>query len=163
LSPAILLLIVRVLLAVLLYGFLALLLVYLYRDMRLAERASQLSGPARLDLIQGGQVVESFPLARVSTVGRAVGNTICLDDVTVSAHHAQISHSQEGWWVQDLGSSNGTAVNGVQISTRVPLTEGDEIRVGNSRLQLHLAPPVGASKGRGETSEKLRGKLLRPS
>jgi hypothetical protein len=129
---------VRVLLAILLYGFLALLLTYLYRDMQAAEKASLFSVPARLDLVQGGQIVKSFPLARVSTLGRAVSNTICLDDVAVSAHHAQISYSQDGWWVQDLGSSNGTVVNGVQISTRVPVTEGDEIQVGGSRLELHL-------------------------
>lgn len=145
-SPALLLLIVRVLLAILLYGFLALLLIYLYRDMRVAEKAARLIGPARLDLMRGDQVVESFPLARVSTLGRAVSNTICLEDVTVSAHHAQISYAQDGWWVQDLGSSNGTVVNGVQISTRVPVTQGDEIQVGNSRLQLHLTSALAIEK-----------------
>ena len=151
-SPALLLLVVRVLLAILLYGFLGLLLTYLYRDMQAAEKASQFSGPAKLDLMQGGRVVESFPLARVSTLGRAVSNTICLDDVTVSAHHAQISYSQDGWWVQDLGSSNGTEVNGVQISTRVPVTEGDEIQVGNSRLELHLTSRSGVEAHAGRES-----------
>jgi pSer/pThr/pTyr-binding forkhead associated (FHA) protein len=70
---------------------------------------------------------------RVS-VGKGAANDIVLDDGTVSRLHASLDEFDEGWCVNDLGSSNGTFVNGERIWGARRLRHGDEIRVGRSRL-----------------------------
>ena len=82
-----------------------------------------IDGVRRLELA-GGRV----------TVGKGPGNEIALDDPTVSRLHATIEEFAEGWCLTDLGSSNGTYLNGERIWTQQRLRHGDEIRVGRSRL-----------------------------
>lgn len=82
-----------------------------------------LDGVRRLELASG----------RV-TVGKGAGNDIALDDRTVSRLHATFEEFAEGWCLTDLGSSNGTYLNGERIWTQRRLRHGDEIRVGRSRL-----------------------------
>lgn len=50
------------------------------------------------------------------TIGRIEGNSVCLDDRTVSQKHAQIVKDGIGWRVEDLGSSNGTWLNGERFN-----------------------------------------------
>ena len=69
------------------------------------------------------------------TVGKAAENDIALtDDPTASHLHAILERFPAGWCVTDLGSSNGTTVNGERIWSSRRLRPGDEIRVGHSRL-----------------------------
>ncbi|HEY4827431.1 MAG TPA: FHA domain-containing protein [Solirubrobacteraceae bacterium] len=77
-----------------------------------------------------------FPLqAERTTVGKAAENDICLaEDATASRLHAILERFPAGWCVTDLGSSNGTWVNGERIWSSQRLRHGDEIRVGHSRL-----------------------------
>ena len=70
-----------------------------------------------------------------STVGKALENDVSLaDDATASRLHAVLERFAAGWCVTDLGSSNGTWVNGERIWTSRRLRHGDEIRVGQTRL-----------------------------
>jgi len=73
----------------------------------------------------------------VITVGRAIDNEIRLSHALVSRHHCRIEDGPEGTWVIDLGSSNGTTVNGERIMRRL-VTDGDQIHVGKVRLHIHL-------------------------
>ena len=73
----------------------------------------------------------------VITVGRAVDNEIRLSHALISRHHCRIEDGPEGTWVIDLGSSNGTAVNGERIMRRL-VTDGDQIHIGKVRLHVHL-------------------------
>jgi pSer/pThr/pTyr-binding forkhead associated (FHA) protein len=77
-----------------------------------------------------------FPLqADRTTVGKAPENDICLaEDPTASRLHAILERFPAGWCVTDLGSSNGTWVNGERIWSSQRLRHGDEIQVGQSRL-----------------------------
>jgi pSer/pThr/pTyr-binding forkhead associated (FHA) protein len=77
-----------------------------------------------------------FPLqSDRMTVGKAAENDISLrDDPTASHLHAILERFSAGWCVTDLGSSNGTWVNGERIWSARRLRHGDEIRVGQSRL-----------------------------
>jgi pSer/pThr/pTyr-binding forkhead associated (FHA) protein len=77
-----------------------------------------------------------FPLqADRMTVGNAAENDISLaDDPTASHLHAILERFPAGWCVTDLGSSNGTSVNGERIWSSRRLRHGDEIRVGQTRL-----------------------------
>jgi pSer/pThr/pTyr-binding forkhead associated (FHA) protein len=70
-----------------------------------------------------------------TTVGKAAENDISLaEDPTASHLHAILERFPAGWCVTDLGSSNGTWVNGERIWSSLRLRHGDEIRVGQSRL-----------------------------
>jgi pSer/pThr/pTyr-binding forkhead associated (FHA) protein len=70
-----------------------------------------------------------------TTVGKAAENDISLaDDPTASHLHATLERFPAGWCVTDLGSSNGTWVNGERIWSSHRLRHGDEIRIGQTRL-----------------------------
>ena len=70
-----------------------------------------------------------------TTVGKAAENDIALtDDPTASHLHAILERFPAGWCVTDLGSSNGTWVNGERIWSSHRLRHGDEIRLGQTRL-----------------------------
>jgi FHA domain/Bacterial regulatory proteins, luxR family len=77
-----------------------------------------------------------FPLeSDRMTVGKAAENDVALaEDPTASHLHAMLERFPAGWCVTDLGSSNGTWVNGKRIWSSHRLKHGDEIRVGQTRL-----------------------------
>jgi hypothetical protein len=84
-----------------------------------------------------------------STIGKAAENDIAVaDDPTASHLHAVIERFPAGWCVTDLGSSNGTWVNGERIWASRRLRHGDEIRVGRTRLVFRdpLAPAGAATE-----------------
>jgi len=69
------------------------------------------------------------------TVGRGAENTVSLSwDRTVSALHAVIERYASGWSVRDLGSTNGTTVNGVVVGEQL-LRDGDVIGIGNTAIR----------------------------
>jgi hypothetical protein len=70
-------------------------------------------------------------------IGRDPANTIVLDDPTVSRRHARVELTDEGIVLTDLGSSNGTFVNGARIE-RAVLKPGDEIVLGASAFRLQV-------------------------
>ena len=67
------------------------------------------------------------------TMGRTSSNEIVLADANASREHARISRRQDGWWIVDLGSTNGTLVNEVLVKER-RLRDGDTIRVGSTQM-----------------------------
>ena len=91
--------------------------------------------PPQIELISG---VRSWRLELEgdrSTIGKAAENDIAVtDDPTASHLHAVLERFAAGWCVSDLGSSNGTWVNGERIWAAHRLRHGDEIRVGQTRL-----------------------------
>jgi pSer/pThr/pTyr-binding forkhead associated (FHA) protein len=79
---------------------------------------------------------QSFSLDGQTTLGRSSKNMIRLDDQEASRQHARIS-PQGGWWVlEDLGSRNGTFVNGKRLGQAVALRAGDEIEMGDTLLRV---------------------------
>lgn len=80
------------------------------------------------------------------TVGSAPHNDLVLDaDSTVSRLHAVVERFGQAWCLRDLTSRNGTTVNGVRLAGERPLHDGDEIRVGRTRLVFRgdLAADIG--------------------
>jgi len=74
---------------------------------------------------------EHIPLSIYSTLGRASDNTVVIDDSYTSSSHAEIAREGDGWLVRDLGSTNGTFVNGRQVRGQARIQPGDEIAFGN--------------------------------
>jgi hypothetical protein len=74
---------------------------------------------------------EHIPLSTYSTLGRATGNAVIIDDGYTSSSHAEIVREGDGWLVRDLGSTNGTFVNGRQVHGQTRIQPGDEIAFGN--------------------------------
>ena len=71
----------------------------------------------------------------VVSIGRAVTNDIRLASTLVSRHHCRIESGREGTFVVDLGSANGTLVNGEKITRRL-VEPGDKIQIGSVRILL---------------------------
>jgi hypothetical protein len=137
-SPAVALLIVRVLLAVCLYLFLATALVILWRDLRRAGSGLAVPAPAA-HLVRLGrpEAPEApIPLGEISLLGRAADNTIRIDDPTISQHHARIAFRSGQWILEDLGSRNGTRVNGITVEGPLVITYGDDLQFGEVMLGL---------------------------
>lgn len=67
------------------------------------------------------------------TLGRGFGNDVMLEDTRVSRHHAQLRYKQRHFWITDLGSTNGTSVNGQPV-TETELRDGDLISLGGLEL-----------------------------
>jgi hypothetical protein len=71
------------------------------------------------------------------TIGRGAQNDVALDeDEFASASHARVEPRRDGVWLEDIGSTNGTFVNGVRLSRARKLTPGDLVRVGETDLRF---------------------------
>lgn len=82
----------------------------------------------------GGREGESFALdSERMTIGRRPDSAVFLDDVTVSRDHAIIVHRGDAWYLDDLGSLNGTYVNRRRIDSQL-LEDGDEVQIGKYKL-----------------------------
>src|SRR5579864_6286764 len=93
---------------------------------------SLLQGPY-LEADIGGEL-RRFALADngMFRIGRSDKNEVVIADDLASRHHAMLQQSEEGMvYLTDLGSSNGTFVNGARVSTPVILQSGDRINIGN--------------------------------
>lgn len=77
-----------------------------------------------------------FDIQGVATLGRASTARITLDDPSVSAQHALLRPVDGKWTIEDLGSRNGTLVNGRPITGQVGLNCGDSLQLGRVRLRL---------------------------
>jgi len=78
-------------------------------------------------------------------VGRDPDAAITIDDPRVSRHHARIVVGRDRARLEDLGSKNGTWHNGRRISSREPLSDGDEVRIGPAVLVFRAFVPGGAT------------------
>ena len=91
------------------------------------------------------EVVVHPPSGRPSThqlagsgviLGRSAAATVILDDVYVSDEHAELLPDDGGWSVRDLGSTNGTYLNGAKVTRPTPLAVGDQLRLGKTNVEV---------------------------
>ena len=134
--------IVRLLFLALLYLFLARVIRSLVRDLRAAAREPS-TALGRLIVVESpsGEPAagRSFDLDAITTLGRDVNNAIVVEDPFASAEHAVLTYRGRSWYVEDLGSTNGTYVNSGIVADLSPLGYGDEIAIGQVRLRLERA------------------------
>ena len=108
----------------------------------LGSAAPPLRRSARL-VVQRSPVFESGTEIEVDsvpvTIGRGGSNDVSLEgDEFASARHARVESRGDGVWVQDLGSTNGTYVNGARLEGARKLSPGDVLRVGETDLRLEV-------------------------
>jgi pSer/pThr/pTyr-binding forkhead associated (FHA) protein len=101
---------------------------------RVPVRELMIIDPARSRLLRGERIL----IRPGASVGREAGNTVIVDEDTVSASHARFSYERGRWWLEDLGSTNGTFVNRQQLNGRRPLEDGDEVQFG--RVAMRFGP-----------------------
>ncbi|MDX6486549.1 MAG: hypothetical protein QOF43_1702 [Gaiellaceae bacterium] len=139
-------------------GFLVLLYLFIWRIVRTAARDLRLPQESFIlrPALAGGAIGQSIDSGRLVvlksgvldpgeeydlqssplTIGRAGQNDVIIEaDEFASARHVRIEPRRDGVWVQDLGSTNGTHVNGIQIDRPRKLTNGDIVRVGETELR----------------------------
>jgi hypothetical protein len=95
----------------------------------------------RLDIFVPDGPIQTFPLVESTiSIGRSAGNTIVLDNHTISRYHFSLIHEDGQVYITDLDSANGTYVDGVKLPTneRRLLLDGDEILIGNLRIIFHV-------------------------
>ena len=72
------------------------------------------------------------------TLGRAAGCQITLDDTYTSQLHARVFTKDGQWFVEDLGSTNGTYLNTKRVSSPLPIKRGDRIKIGATVLEAEV-------------------------
>ncbi len=78
---------------------------------------------------------DRFPLGRLRiTLGRSARNDLCIPDPFASRVHAEVRREGEEYYLQDLGSANGTLYNGGAVEGTVPLTAGGRIQIGETEI-----------------------------
>ena len=142
------LVILKILFLLLLYVFIWRIVRTASRDLRLPQESFVLNPRQAAGLLGVGRRIETgrivFPSgqerlvdSRALTIGRGVENDIALEsDDFASARHARIQPRRDGVWVEDIGSTNGTYVNGARLSRPRRLAPGDVIRVGSTDLRF---------------------------
>jgi serine phosphatase RsbU (regulator of sigma subunit) len=104
---------------------------------------------AFLITLKGPDTGRQYSLEQDAMVlGRQTDSAICLESQAVSRHHARIVRVDSSFFIEDLGSSNGTYINGSRIRERTPLTEKDTLQIGPYLFGLRVPPtPVVADEG----------------
>ena len=147
------LLVLKLVFLVLLYGFIVLIVRSATKDIGGAPQESIMLGaaeaarlraeysasPARFVVVNGPgyRAGRAIDIGVATVVGRDHESGVRLDgDEFASARHARIDPRPDGVWVEDLGSTNGTFVNGDRVDSKRLLQPGDVLRVGETELRL---------------------------
>ncbi len=85
---------------------------------------------------EDGKKAATHRLVGALEVGREATSPIRLDDQYVSQYHARFFERSGSWFVEDLGSTNGTYLNGERVTDPVPIHAGDAVRIGKVTLEL---------------------------
>jgi pSer/pThr/pTyr-binding forkhead associated (FHA) protein len=147
------LLILKIAFVVLLYLFIWRIVRSAARDLRLPQESMILSPQqasallaqpvakelGRLVVVHSPDLGEGDAYSIDSTslsIGRGNANDLPLADEFASAHHARFEPRRDGVYVQDVGSTNGTFVNGIRLTTDRRLAPGDVVRIGETDLRF---------------------------
>ncbi|HSS67462.1 MAG TPA: FHA domain-containing protein [Nocardioidaceae bacterium] len=100
-------------------------------------RKKRRGAPAILAITEGANAGVSVPLGDAPILlGRGADATIRLDDDYVSTRHAQFVPHGEDWYVEDLGSTNGTYIGSQRITTPMVVSIGVQVRIGKTIAEL---------------------------
>src|SRR5690349_16294308 len=101
------------------------------------QPAKRRGSPIPVLVVEGANAGERAELDQAPIlIGRGNDAAIRLDDDYVSTRHARIASSADQWFVEDLGSTNGTYVGTARITQPTTLTLGTQVRIGKTLLEL---------------------------
>jgi serine phosphatase RsbU (regulator of sigma subunit) len=87
------------------------------------------------------RTAETFALNRLRiTIGRSARNDLCIPDPFASRVHAEVRHEGDEYYLQDLGSANGTLYNGSIVDSTITLTRGGRIQIGETEIVFNDGP-----------------------
>jgi len=87
------------------------------------------------------RAAEHFPINRLRvTIGRSARNDLCIPDPFASRVHAEVRSEGDEYFLQDLGSANGTLYNGTVLEKQVTLTRGGRIQIGETEIVFNDSP-----------------------
>src|SRR5262245_1812812 len=81
----------------------------------------------------GDSVVELSRLR--TTIGRSARNDLCVEDPFASRLHAEVRRKGDSYWISDLGSANGTMLNGTRLRNPAQLNDRDQVRIGETEIE----------------------------
>ncbi len=128
--------------AALLYAFLGLAFFMIWQDLRRADSQARVKTSPCLRVMAVAEddlslaAGDTLPLQPLTLLGRSAENTIVLADAGASGRHARLRQDNGTWWLEDLGSKNGTLLNELPLSRPALLTQGDVIGIGSLRLKF---------------------------
>ncbi len=93
----------------------------------------------RLVVVLGGRIIEEISMRKEPTIGRAEDNDLRLTDPKVSRHHARIERKGADYVLTDLGSANGTYVEGQRLTEPHTLEQGERFTIGDTEI-TYLEP-----------------------
>jgi len=126
-----------------LYVFLVLVVRAIYRDIRQPEaapkqRRKKREQPQLIVITADRNVGARYMLSEDLNIGRAANSNVIIDDTYASQQHARIFEHNGTYCVEDLGSTNGTYVNGRKISYPLELRVGDRIKIGKTVFEFRI-------------------------
>ncbi len=98
----------------------------------------------KLIFLSGPLAGERYRIHDTAFIGRDVSNDIAIRDQAVSLVHCQIFSENNGWFIKDLGSTNGVKINGERL-IRAELRDGDGLVIGNSKIRVERPEPASAA------------------
>jgi pSer/pThr/pTyr-binding forkhead associated (FHA) protein len=102
-----------------------------------APRRKPRARPRSLVVTEGDEPARTYPMEEEPiSIGRADACKVILGDTYVSQVHARVFPKDGEWFVEDLGSTNGTYLNRVKVSAPSQVGVGDEIRIGKTTLEV---------------------------
>jgi hypothetical protein len=136
------LIVVRIGVLALLYLFLLAALRLVWRDLAHAAPARTGSvGRATLMVVEGLQgqfrAGDRIPVEGAASIGRDSDNQVVVRDGAVSGRHCALFFREGRWWIEDLGSTNGTWVNDRQTGGPLALESGDLVQVGRAAFRFN--------------------------
>lgn len=141
---AILILVLRALMIIALYGFVGWALFTLWQELHLQTQMVRPKNPPSLKLyLVGGAPAEDRQFTQTEIIlGRDPACDFPLSNETVSTHHAKASFHHNQWWIEDMRSTNGTYLNDQKVELPTVLVNGDELRCGQVVLEIGDTQPA---------------------
>lgn len=141
-NPAVFLLVLRIVSALVLLGFLGLIAWLIYQDLKVTSALLSEGQRVRgtLTVTRGdselGTAATQHPLMPITSIGRANSNTLVIEDEYASSRHALLSLRGQQWWLEDLESRNGTLLNDNPLVAPSVVSSGDVITIGSTHVKI---------------------------
>jgi hypothetical protein len=132
-------LILRIALAITLYAFLGRILLTLWQELK--QQGEFLSSQKKPGihihaLMESGRDIQHRFIQSEVTIGRDPNCDFPIMDEAISAHHARISYHHSQWWLEDLGSTNGTFIGKNQVTVPTVLITSDQFKCGGTTFTI---------------------------